>query len=63
MCIRNKDSFKTVRDIDELNFKVPEVKFLEGKKIGHIYTSKHLFTTVFPEKQFSFIHVPQYPLH
>ena len=37
MCLRHKDSFKTVRDIDELKLQSARVHSLEGKKkIEHI---------------------------
>ena len=37
MCLRHKDSFKAVRDIDELKLQSDRVHSLEGKKkIEHI---------------------------
>ena len=51
MCLRHKDSFKTVRDIDELKLQSARSTILRRGKNLNAYTSKHLFTTIFPEKK------------
>ena len=51
MCFRHKDSFKTVRDNDELKLQSTRVHSLEGKKkIEHIDIWAPIYN-YFPEKK------------